>query len=134
MSKTTFHIDKEFGSLKITTTTKDKNFIFLNDKYSLSVFRNAQELKLYEIDSHFYFSLVQDKYGRLFFHSWSEDLNFSGGADYFKESFSLVKDELEAVRMFEGKVPMYRRMGCIPLVSWSEENFILAIEKAEESL
>jgi hypothetical protein len=132
MSKITYHNDKEFGPLKITNSNKKGKFIFLGDKYSMSVFRSVKGIKIYVDDSHLFINLVQDKYGRMFYHSWFEDMNFGGGPDFLEESFSLVKDENEADRIFQGKLPMYRRLGHIPFVCWSEEDFVLAVESAAE--
>jgi hypothetical protein len=134
MPKITFHNDKEFGSLKITTTNKKGKFVFLRDKYSVSVFRSVKGIKIYVNDSHLFINLVQDKYGRMFYHSWFEEMNFGGGPDYLEESFSLVKDEEEADLMFQGKPSMYRRLGYIPFVCWSEEDFVLAVERAAEDI
>jgi len=132
MSKITYQNNKEFGRLKITNTTKKGRFMFLGDKYSMSVFRSVTGIKIYCDESHLFINLVQDKYGRLFYHSWFEDMNFGGGLDYLEESFSLAKDEDEADRMFQGKIPMFRRLGYIPFVCWSEEEFVLAVESAVE--
>ena len=99
--------------------------MFLGNQYSLSVFRNAKGIKTYINDSHLFINLVEDKFGRLFYHSWFEEMNFGGGPDYLEESFSFAKDEEEADRMYKGKVTMYSRLGFIPLVCWSEEDFVL---------
>ena len=131
MSKITYQNNKEFGRLKITNTTKKGRYMFLGDKYSMAVFRSANKIKIYKEDSHLFISLVQDKYGRLFYHTWFEDMNFGGGPDYLEESFSLAKDEEEADRMFQGKTPMFLRLGYIPFVCWSEEEFVMAVERAE---
>jgi len=132
MPKITYHNDKEFGYLKFTRTTRKGKFIFLGDKYSVSVFRFVKGIKTYVNDSHLFINLVQDKYGRLFYHHWFEDMNFGGGSDFLEESFSLVKDETEADLIFQGKLPMYRRLGHIPFVCWSEDDFVLAVESAAE--
>ena len=130
MPKINYHNDKEFGYLKFTRTSRKGRFIFLGDKYSFSVFRSAIGIKTYVNDSHLFINLVQDKYGRLFYHHWFEEMNFGGGPDYLEESFSFAMDEEEADRMFQGKVSMYLRLGYIPLVCWSEDEFVLAVESA----
>ena len=129
MPKITYHNDKEEGQLKVTSTNKKEKFIFLGDNYSMSVLRSAKLVKIYRKESHLDIVLVQDQYGRLFYNTWFEMMNFGGGDDYVEESYSLVKDEVEADNMFQGKTSLYHGLGYIPLVCWSEEDFVIAYER-----
>jgi hypothetical protein len=132
MSKISYYNDQEEGRLKITSTTKKEKFIFLGDKYSASVLRSAAGIKIYKKESHLEIVLRQDKYGRLFYNSWFEMMNFGGGEDYIEESYSFVKDEAEADLLFQGKSSMYRGLGYIPFIAWSEKDFVIVYERVAE--
>lgn len=132
MPKIEYYNDKEEGNLKITSTNKKEKFIFLEDKYSMSILRSAKVIKIYKKESHLDIVLVQEQYGRLFYNTWFEEMNFGGGDDYIEEAYSLVNNEAEADQLFQGKSSMYRGLGYIPFVCWSEEDFVIAYERVDE--
>ena len=129
MPKISFYNDKEEGLLRITSTDKKETFIFLGDEYSASVLRSARVIRIYQKESHLDIVLVQDKYGRLFYNTWFEMMNFGGGDDYIEEAYSLVNNEDVADQLFQGKTSIYRGLGYIPFVCWSEEDFVIAYER-----
>ena len=120
------------GLLKVTSTDKKETFIFQGDEYSASVLRSAKLVKRYINEDHLLIDLVQDKYGRLFYNIWCEQINFGGGDDYIEESYNLVKDEAEANKIFEGKSSMYHGLGYIPFICWSEDDLVRAVERVAE--
>jgi hypothetical protein len=120
------------GLLKVTSTDKKETFIFQGDEYSASVLRSAKLVKRYINEDHLLIDLVQDKYGRLFYNIWFEQINFGGGEDYIEESYNLVKDEAEANKIFEGKSSMYHGLGYIPFICWSEDDLVRAVERDAE--
>jgi hypothetical protein len=132
MPQIDYHKDEKEGLLKITSTNKKESFSFLGDKYSASVFRSAKLIKIYKKESHLDIVLVQDKYGRLFYNTWFEMMNFGGGEDYIEEAYSLVNNKAEADQLFEGKSSMYHGLGYIPFVCWSEDEFVIAYERVAE--
>lgn len=132
MPKISYYDDKEEGRLKITSTNKKEKFIFQGDKYTVSILRSAKLIKIYKKESHLDIVLVQDKYGRLFYNTWFEMMNFGGGQDYIEEAYGLVNNMAEADQLFEGKSSMYHGLGYIPFVCWSEDEFVIAYERVAE--
>ena len=120
------------GLLKVTSTDKKEKFIFQGNEYSVSVLRSAKLVKRYINEDHLLIDLVQDKYSRLFYNIWYEQINF-GGDDYIEESYNLVEDEAEADKIFKGKSSMYHGLGYIPFICWSEDDLVRAVERVVEN-
>jgi hypothetical protein len=131
MPKITYHQNKEGDNIKVTSVEKDEKFIFLGDDYSRAVLRSAKLIKNYMMDSHESISLLEDQYGRFFYHSWLEEMNFGSGDDYIDESFNLVDNEKEADDLFDAKNTIYGGHGRIPYVYMSEKDCICAYEKVD---
>lgn len=123
------YINRNDGVIvRITQTSRSKQFYVFGDVYSLEILRKNTVLKTYYDREHYEAHLEQDIYGRLILHFYDEEMNFSGDdrVDYL---WLFVKNEPDADQMVQvGKLSRLR----VPFISGDETGWMSAHEMVDQ--
>ena len=95
-------IKTEDGKLLRTTTTNSRhNFTFLGDTYNMDTIKNALLIHTYHNSSNSEASLWQDKYNRLFFKIYQEEMNFNGEDDCVECTYCFIDNKKIADELYQ---------------------------------